>query len=254
MDNSWNYTKAENEALVKLLHLINNNPLKSNNNSKNEFGYIVERYFGLNCNELPVSDYNGIELKCRYINSVYPLRLFCCNFDSDNLFELKNVFEKYSTKKSDGTKSFNHSFFNTKISRINNATISKLYIDNDNKKIILKFYDNNYNVIYDKAFWSYDLLSERINIKLNHIILITYSIIYINSIKYYKIQKIDFYRLKSFDTFIKLITFGIIFISSSITSHVNEMGEEKIYNHGISFVIDHKNLDQLFYKTNSIIL
>ena len=251
MDNIWSLDQAENDVLTKLIKIVNINPIKSKNNNKNELGRTIEEMFGIDNNQLPVADYNGIEIKCKYIKSEYPIRLFSCNLDGANLFEVKNIFEKFSNI-SNGKRKFNHSFFNTKISYINNNTISKLIVNSVEKKIYMKFYNRKYETIYDNAYWSYDLLEERTKIKLNYIVMIKYEIKYINNEKYYIIKNIIFYKYKGFERFIELIKYGIIFVNSSISSTIDSNNKEKIINHGLNFVIDYKNFDLLYDKIKTI--
>ena len=251
MDNLWNYTKAENEILTNLIVIVNKNPLRSESNNKNEFGLMIEKMLNIDNNELPVADYNGIELKCRKLNSNYALTLFSCNFDGEHVLELQNVFNRFSTIKNNESRVFTHSFFSNKYTRINNY-YAKLSID-ISIGIRLCFYDKNKAILYNKSYWSFDLINERINSKLKYIVIISYKIKYVNNIKHYDIKKIEFYKFKNLDSFIKLIDKGFIFVSTSITSTIIE-GKEKLYNHGLSFCIDYQNLDQLFIKTKTILL
>ncbi len=253
MDEHYNYYLSESDLLASLIPIVSKCPVKSISKNNNEFGLMVEKMLRINSNELPVADYNGIELKCHKKNSIYSLKLFSCNFESDNLFELEYIFNKLSTRYST-RRTFNHSFFANKYSYINSNVLSRLEVDYENEKINLCFFDNEKNVINNSCFWPFHLIKRRINIKLNHLCIISYITLYRSSEKYYQIKNIDFYSIKNFDTFIQLINDGIIFISTSISTVEKKNGEIGIYNHGIGFCIDYKNIQKLFDQNKSISL
>ena len=253
MDEYYNYYLSESNLLANLIPIVSKCPIKSISKNNNEFGLMIEKMLNISSNELPVADYNGIELKCRKNNSLYSLKLFTSNFESDNLYELEYIFNKLSTRYN-SKRTFYHSFFANKYSYINSKVLSKLEIDYKNKKINLCFFDNDKNVINSSCFWSFDLIKRRINIKLNHLCIICYKTIYRSSGKYYQIENINFYSIKDFDTFIQLINDGIIFISSSISTEEKKNGETGIHNHGIGFCIDFNNIQKLFNQNRSITL
>ena len=55
-----------------------------------------------------------------------------------------------------------------------------------------------------------------------------------------------FYKLKNFETFIKLIEDGIIEITFKIGTHKNGSKKGKPYDHGTDFSINIKDIDKLF--------
>lgn len=253
MDDQFNYYLSESDLLANLIPIVSKCPIKSKSKNNNEFGLMIEKMLNISSNELPVADYNGIELKCRKRNSTYSIKLFTCNFESNNLFELEFIFNQFSTK-CNNKRTFNHSFFANKYSFIKQNVFAKLNIDYENEKMNLFFYDNNNTVINNSCFWSFNLLKERIITKLNHLCIINYKIIYRKSEKLYQIESINLYSIKNFDTFIKLINEGIIFLSSSISTIENQNGDSRIHNHGIGFCIDFTNIQKLFNKNRSIYL
>jgi hypothetical protein len=252
MDKQWNYIGAENDLLTSLVTVVSKCPIKSNSNNNNEFGLMIEKMINIDSNELPVADYNGIEIKCRKINSAYALKLFTCIFESDRLFELNYLFNNYANNNANGKKSFNHSFFANKYTKINCNCKAKLCIDYNNKKVFLCFFNNVNQLIYKECYWTFDLLKKRIDLKLNYLCIITYKQIYQRNEKYYIIVKINFYKIKGFTHFLSLLNEGKIFISTSIAKENNYKGEEIIHNHGIGFCIDYINIDKLFDSYKSI--
>ncbi len=164
MDEHYNYYLSESDLLAHLIPIVSKCPVKSISKNNNEFGLMIEKMLNISSNELPVADYNGIELKCRKKNSIYSLKLFTCNFESDNLFELEHIFNKFSTKYN-MKRIFNHSFFANKYSFINSNVLSKLEIDYENEKIDLCFFDNEKKIINNTCFWSFNLIKKRIRIK-----------------------------------------------------------------------------------------
>ena len=68
---------------------------------------------------------------------------------------------------------------------------------------------------------------------------------------YFKYYKIDFYKLKDFETFLKLLEEGIIRINLKVDIYLDEKNYGKTYDHGCGFSISEKDIMKLFYKYNS---
>ena len=224
------------EKIIK--KLIDKGPIKVCSKNKNNLGYIIENEFGIEKNELPIADYQGIEIKSVYERSIYPLKLFSCEFDGPNIFESKVLLLKFSNN--DNNK-FNHSFMGNKTTIISNNIYSRLFVDNTNKRIHILFFDN-YNRCVDNAYWDYDTIIKRINNKLKNIVIVYYKYDYINNEKHYKITRYKILKIKNINTFIDLIKSGEIIISFSIEKKENG----SIHNHGINFSIKKENILKLY--------
>ena len=198
--------------------------------------------------ELPVPDYYGIEIKTRAYNSKYKLSLFSTVPDGPELFETKRILQKYGYP-ARGMKSANvlFGYINAKKeSFIGKKYQYKLDVDKKEKKIFLNIYDINNKLIERKSYWSFELLKEKLELKLQNLAIIKWKGRIINEKNYFYYQEIIFYQLKSFERFIELIEQGIITIVIKIDVYRDEKKMGQIHDHGTSFQIAEEHLALLF--------
>ena len=239
MNNNYNENKSI-EIFDKTIKRIMNDPLiEITINNKNQLGYEIEKKLGIDKNELPIADFFGIEIKCVYERSIYPIKLFSSEFDGPNVMEAKVLFDKYHDTKNN-KETFNHSFYGNKITKLSNSIYARLYVDKIEKRIHLLFFDI-YNCCVDNAYWDFDTLYNHVKNKLSNLAIINYKYEYNGDKKYYKITRYKLLKLKDLRTFINLIECGIIAISFSI-----EKNNNSIHNHGTSFSIKRENITKLF--------
>ena len=234
--NKKNSIEIFNKAIERIM---NDHPIEITMKNKNQLGYEIEKRLGIDKNELPIADFLGIEIKCVYERSIYPIKLFSSEFDGPNVMEAKVIFDKYHDVK--GTKNtFNHSFYGNKNTKLSNSIYGRLFVDKVMKKIHLLFFDI-YNCCIENAYWDFDTLYNHVNNKLSILAIIYYKYEYNNDRKYCRITRYKLLKLKDQNTFINLIESGIIAISFSIEKNSNS-----IHNHGTSFSIKKENITKLF--------
>ena len=221
-------------------------PIKSKSNLKVEFGYIVEEFLGLSKNDLSIADYEGIEIKCRKHSSPYPLKLFTCVVDGNGFFLTNEIFKKHSKTVIEKKKrSFNYSFYASRHTRINKNAYGYLTVDYINKRILLTIC-SYYSLNNDTYYWDFKEIYERVKNKLYLLSIIEYNTEYINRNKYYNVDNYQIYKIRGFLEFLKLIETGIIHVTFSMDSIIDDQGVEHIHNHGIGFYIKYDNLHDLF--------
>ena len=102
-------------------------------------------------------DYNGIELKTKKGYSKTKIALFTVNPDGKYLFAIQNLVEQYGVNKRK---------FLTELSAIDkhryNGYYFQIYVDWQNKKVVLLIFDKFYNLISKDIWWTFDLLKERV--------------------------------------------------------------------------------------------
>lgn len=229
----------------KLNALVSNGPIESKTSLKTEFGYYVESYLGLKKNDLPVADFCGIEIKCRNINTKYPIKLFTCEFDGDGIFLSKELYNKYAKTLWKCKKNFYHYFGTCKYTFLKENIFGKLRVDYKNKKLMLDIVSKG-RIIENKYYWTFNSLYYHLTDKLSYLAIIEYDKLYKAGKYYYKIKNYKLYKLKSFDDFINMIASGKIVVYFSIDSNFDENDNETIHNHGIGFYIKKENIDLLF--------
>ena len=222
----------------------------SNHNTGNA-GLLLERLLGLENHNFCFPDYNGIEIKTKFINSISRMTLFNATPDGC-LFSAKRLYENYGypDHNNKNFKAFHFSFGTNRKTYLNNDIYGKLYIDRKNRKIVLKLYDTNNKLIDEETSWSFDLLEERLSIKLNYLL-----IMYVKKTKfqnkyYCKYLYYTFFYFLGFEEFLNSIEKGHIKIAFSINTFRTGKRAGKIHDHGTSFVIDINHIENLFCPIN----
>lgn len=190
-------------------------------------------------------DFEDIEIKCSSRFSRYPLYLFTVAFDSNEneMIRIANDFgyndPDYPEKKV--------IFRNVKneISEDNKYNFA-FDIDKENEKIYLCVFDSKGELIERKAYIYFDTVKKHLLVKLKKLAYIKASKKIIDEKKHYRYYSIFLYKLKSFDTFLKLIEND--FIEISIIARLSKSGEDKgrYRNKNIVFSIKKQNIPLLF--------
>lgn len=221
------------------------------NNSYNSAGLLLEKLLGIKQNDFPIPDFDKFELKTKFSDSLFNMTLFHAAPDS-YLFEIKRLYETYGyiSPNNDNRKVFMSSFSCTKITQLGLNIGAKLHIDWENQKIVLKLYNFETNTIDDKAAWSFEMLKERIELKLKKLCLINVTRKYLNNKLYCKFTSYSLYEYKGFEYFLKSIKYGHINITFCINvfKSGNKIGQ--MHDHGTSFNIDINNLKYIFTEIN----
>lgn len=213
-------------------------------------GIIFEKLIGMNRNDFEIPDYHNIEIKTKNLKWLdREISLFCAEPDND-LLESVRIVEKYGklNGKSPETKSFSLHVNTTKYKKYNEKYLFKLFVDENEQKIFLKVFDQNYNLIEEKINWSFDMLEEKLYRKLKYLALIYYESKKNNEQIFFYYKKINFYKIIDFTKFIDLIKKGEITINFKIYTYNGEYRHGKMYNHGTSFTINNYSINKLFKK------
>ena len=221
--------------------------IKSERKGPTGIGYTFEKMINKEEDDLPIADFNNIEIKVKQRFGKGKITLFNANPDNE-VFAIKRIYNNYGIYK-------NHKIsFMTDIDHIEYKRkgnyLFKLHINHEKKAIYLQIYDKNKNLIEEQISWSFELLNEKIRYKIENLSIVKADIkIDENKIdKYYYYYHIDFYEIKGLDSMLKLIEEGIIYITFNITTHTDIKNFGNIYNHGISFNINIKDIEKLYIK------
>lgn len=199
----------------------------------------------------PIPDYNGIEIKTKSSTKEEYITLFNSIPDSF-LFEIKRIIKEYGYPDKDYPEYniFNLDINSHKYNRGNTSFYFKLKVDELSRNVILEVYDKRFHLIDNKTKWSFDLLKEKLELKLSNLAIVKAERKFVHNELYFKYNNINFYKLKGFDTFIDLIKKGLIKISFRIGIYKTDEKLGQIYDHGSSFCIKLKNIEKLFQKVN----
>ena len=230
---------------------LSNKWIEAAYNGKGNCGLTLEKILNISKNNFELPDYNGIEIKTKYSKKEKYISLFHATPDS-HLFEIKKIINEYGYKdQNNNFKKFYASLSTKKLTYIGN-NIFTLKVDNKNKNINLKIFDRNFNLIDNTISWSFDLLKEKLERKLNYLAYFRVEKKYELYKNYFKYNKVTFYKLRSFNEFIKLVENGKIKITFSITTYTKNYRNGAIYDHGTSFSILEDKLEELFIPIRAL--
>lgn len=225
--------------------------IKNNNNSWGSVGLTFEKLLNKKADSLFFPDYLGIELKCTTINSKYPLFLFTISFDGPTFPEINRLVEKfgYPDKDYPDKKILFESISNNK-NLYNHKYQFKFEINYNEDKLYLCVYDKK--ILLEKESFVYlSSIKDHLLLKLNKLALIYSATKKTNNEKFFHYYKMEIYKLKNFDTFLKLLLEGIIEVDliSRISKSGNDAGRYR--NKNLVFKISKNNIWKLFDRIYS---
>lgn len=221
---------------------------KSLTNRITDVGSTLEYLLNIQNNELPIPDYNGIEIKAKTNSREKYIGLF--NYRPESKYYLNNQRLKdsygYPDKDYPNFLILNNAIFGNKKTIIGNKYKFQLNIDRNEEKIYLEIFDINDNLIEKETFWDFEEIKEKLNIKLTYLAIFKADRKKANDCFYYKYYMMTLYKLKGFNYFIEMIDKGYIRINFKIGIHKDNKNFGKIYDHGTSFEIEKSHLTELF--------
>ena len=223
--------------------------IKSMRKGYTGLGYTFEYLLGKKEDSLPLPDFGDIEIKTIRYNSRKKLHLFSIMPDGDSIFPM-DILDKlgYPDKNNKNIKVFNMDFNNINYTPIGYYKMGKINVDLKNKKIdfiAIDYLGNNLNI---KTSWSFKILKERLFQKLSKLVIIESLSKKHNEDDYYFYKKINYYKLKDFETFINLIEYGIIKIGIKISYYKDQENYGKTKTRGTIFSISLSDIDKLYNK------
>lgn len=246
MDDKINSLKEKLESIYKY------GWVKSMANGKGAIGITLEKLLNINSGNFEVPDYElSIELKTKasYFNNIHPLTLFSATCDGENLFELRRIKDKFGIY----LKTYNSRILFANLRGNQYTYISKnyrarLFVNYFEKRINLIIYNKNNIIVDNKAYWSFDLLYNKLYKKLKVLAFIEADRKIVNNELYFKYNNVTIYKLKSFNTFLELLNNGIIRINIKIGIYKSGPRVGQTHDHGTGFQILYSDLEKLFIK------
>ena len=217
-------------------------------NCSSGIGYTFENLIGKQEENFPIPDYNGIEIKTSRRTSWGKIHLFHATPDGDYLFPIKNILEVlgYPDRNYPKYKVFNISLNSKNYTKIGSNKKIKICVNREKNKVYLiakNKKDEDYKL---HVSWSFELLQQRINLKLKYLAIVKAESKKIEGIEYFKYDEIKFYKLKSFTTFIDLLEAGIIDISFTIGIYKKGKKLGQTHDRGTIFSINRNHIKLLY--------
>lgn len=200
-------------------------------------GRLFEELIGNSENSFEIPDFYGIEIKTKQSSKEKYVTLFSYTPEGKYILEaerIKNTYG-YPDKEYPMFNVLNASIYNNMTTIIGNKFIFFPTIDELNKKIILKIYDMNLNLLEDEIHWDFNVIYEKLLRKLTYLAFIDAERKYNNGKVYYRYNEIKFYKLKSINNFINAFKICKIRITFKLNIYKYGSKKGKIHDHGTSF-------------------
>lgn len=217
---------------------------------KGSGGITFEELLQKGRDDLPVPDYDNIEIKVMNDCAQTNLHLFNLTPDGDYLFPIKRILDELGCpgKENREEKRFYRTFNTISDTRIVFGKKAKIYVNYDKCKVELLVFNNRNENINIGISWSFDYLKERLELKLKYLAFVKASSCIICGEGYYHYHNLEIYKLKDFGKFLELIDNGIIDITFKIGTHKTGTKIGQVYDHGTDFSIKVKDLELLYDK------
>ena len=211
-------------------------------------GYTFEKAIGKDEENLPIADYGSIEIKTTRKHSNKRIHLFCAVPDGDYLFPIKRIHEKlgYPDKQRPEFKVFQMGFNGKDYSNIGYYKKGIIKVNRKEKKVDFIVVNSNNKSIDINVSWSFQLLYQRLYLKLKKLAYITADTKFIDWNEYFYYYDLRLFKLKDFTTFLNLIESGDIEIRFSIGVFKSGKREGQIHDRGTVFSINKENITKLF--------
>ena len=235
------------ELRKKFLEIKREGLIRSLRSGPTGVGYTFETLINKKEDQLCQPDYGSVEIKCKLGYSKSPISLFSCSPTRNGNPALNYIFRNYSYHRygnEEDIKIFSRNIFKKYSTEINEYSF-KLNVNYDEKTLQLKAYKSGIYV-EDVCEWKFDNLQNVVEKKLKFLALVKAYPYKRNGETYFKYFNINFYKLKSFQTFLKLIENDKIFILIYLKEKIESDGRAIIENHGAVFKIRTENIDLLF--------
>ena len=235
----------------KFLEIKNMGWVKSKRKGTTGIGYTFEELLNKPEENFPIPDFNGIEIKTGGKNTRRDIHLFSSAPDGDSLFPIERILKYvgYPDKDFNEVKIFNMNFNAKNFKNIGIFKEGKIVVNRKEQKIdfIARKIENQKYFKIDTS-WSFKMLEDKLNLKLKYLARIIADVKIIDGIEYFNYQKITFYKLKDFNTFINLIENGYIEVNFNIGVFKSGPRIGKIHDRGVGFSINERNINLLFDK------
>lgn len=224
--------------------------IKSQRKGYGGIGYTFESLIGKEEESFPIPDYNGIEIKTMRIKSSGVLHLFSIIPDGDYLFPMERIRDilGYPDKNYKEFKILNMDFNCVDYTKIGLFRKAIIRIDRSKEKLYIEAIKDNRRMLKVDVSWSFKLLKDRLYLKLKELVVVKAESKIINDEEYYKYKKIDYYVLKDFNTFLKLIEDGTITIGIKIGIKKDKEHLGQMKSRGTYFSIYESNIEKLYKK------
>lgn len=243
------FASNEVQMIIKQFHKIAMKKwIKSVNKGLGSIGYTFEQELDKKADSLYFPDYYGTEIKCTGRYSRYPITLFTSSFDGPTFPEINRLIEKWGYPDKE-YRDRNVIFADIDCGNktiIKSGAMFKLDVDYNEEKIYLCVFDDNGVLLERESFVYFKTLYDHLYLKLNRLALVYASKKIIDDEMYFRYYRIGIYKIKNFETFLKLLYEGKI--SVSLIARISKSGVDvgRYRNKNLVFKIKKNDINLLF--------
>lgn len=225
------------------------NWIPSKSNGTGAAGRTFEILLDKKADKEVLPDYHGIELKTQIAGSKYGMSLFSMAFDNKPM-EMQRLLNLcgYPDKLHPEFKVFQISVSGNSRKKVGFRYSCQLKVDYQDSVVRLLIFNRYWALIEQKMSWSFEQLRSRLEHKLSFLAFIPVKKWNLNGKIYFKYLDLQFYKLRDFNTFLKLIDDGIVSVTFKLGYYKSHEHYGEIYDHGTTFEIRSSDLDLLFEK------
>ena len=223
--------------------------IKTMSNDLQGVGYTFERLINKKVDNFFLPDFRGIEIKTFELYTRRVIHLFNATPDGDYLYPIERVLDKlgYPDTKEHKYKVCNIAALGNEFTYCGLYRKMILQIDYEKEKINFIAYRDGQNLDIGVS-WSFELLKERLGLKLKNLAIVKAKSRIENGDKYFLYDRIDFYIMKDFKTFLSLIEDGTIKVTFKIGAYRSGKRSGQIHDHGTDFSIKYNDIEKLYEK------
>lgn len=230
---------------IKFFEIKKQGWIKSSRKGPTGIGKTFEDLIEKKEDDFSIPDYYGIEIKTKRFNTREPYTLFCAEPDGKGFLEAERIRLTYGypSKNYPQFQVFNATIKANKWTKIGDNYFS-LKLNKNNVFLIVK---NSQNKVIDtKTCWSFEMLGEIINRKLNFLAIIKAYSKYEDCYEYFKYSQMIYCQNISFDKFITLMKEGKIVINFKIGVFTGDYRYGQVHNRGTGFSIYENYIAELY--------
>lgn len=217
-------------------------------NRNNEQGSLFELLIDKPEENFEIPDFEGIEIKTHMKYSKCWTTLFNANPEGKEFFEVNRLCNRYRYPDSKiKTARILYGDVSAKIiQKIGLWYHYQLIVDRQKQKIYLCIYDHKGRMIEKNSYWDFSILKEKLERKLSYLAYVRVERKKIQGQYYFKYTDIQFYRLRDFSVFLKLLEEGKVIVCFNVGVFHSGRRTGQIRNHGTGFCIASENIKLLF--------
>ncbi len=235
------------ELLAKFMSISSKGWIESARKNNTGIGKTFEDLLDKLEDNLADPDYKGIEVKTHRSKSESYTTLFTASPDGPAKSENTRLREMYGHKDAEsGLNILHSSIFANRKTNYCNIYKFQLEVNRSDKKIYLKIFDINDNLIEKITYWDFESLKSKLNRKLKVLAYITSKNKIEDGKEYFLYEECKLYKFKDFEKFLELLENGTIMLDIRIGVYKSGTNFGKTHDHGTGFRIKEVDITKLY--------